>query len=108
MRKFFVLAIPVWLASVPCFAAQIMDAGHTTCAEVQQLVARDGAVVLKRPSNKVDGLKLTKRGVRGRGQCDSDDLPKPTRVKVADDAQCKLAACSSSSHNSSKVSSVRQ
>lgn len=103
-KKFHVLAISLRLAATPTFAAEILDAGSTTCSQAQQLVAQDGAVVIKRPSTKVAGLKLTKRYVRSRGQCDSDDLLSSTRVKMADDAQCKLAVCSSSSHNSSKVS----
>jgi hypothetical protein len=104
MKKPGFILPALMFAVEPAFAIERLYADSTTCAAAQQIVARDGAVILRYPSRKVPGMTLYKRYVRSQFQCDSDDQARLTSVKTADNAQCRLALCRSASHNQSQTS----
>ncbi|SCW71109.1 hypothetical protein SAMN02927900_04067 [Rhizobium mongolense subsp. loessense] len=101
MKRTSLILFALMFAVEPSFAIERLNAGSTTCAAAQRIIARDGAAILRYPSETVPGMTLYKRYVRNKAQCDSDDEAAPTSVKTADEPRCRLARCRSSSHNQS-------
>jgi hypothetical protein len=104
MKRTSLTLFVLMLAVEPSLAVERLNTDSTTCAAAQQTVARDGAVILRYPSQRVPGMTLYKRYVRSKLQCDSDDRTVLTSVKTADDLRCKLAQCQSITHKESTTS----
>jgi len=74
------------------FAIQKRVASSITCTAVQDIVQRDGAIILRYPSKRVPGLTLYDRYVRSELQCDGNMEATPKSVGTAG-SQCQLQIC---------------
>lgn len=74
-------------------AIERLNALQSSCERVQQVVARDGEVILRFPSTRVAGLTLYTRFVRGDLQCDSREMADKSSISTARGEVCKLYVC---------------
>ena len=64
-----------------------------TCAEANEAAAREGAVILRYPSQWVRGLTLFERAVRDRNQCANQEIIERRFVSTSDMQRCPVRAC---------------
>ncbi|KQV36348.1 hypothetical protein ASC96_28150 [Rhizobium sp. Root1204] len=94
----------VWLIlfTLPAGAIERMYAARASCQQVQGIIARDGAVILRFPSKNVPGLTLYTRYVRSEFKCDSDFGISVRNIETADDINCRLKECTRKSRGSNR------
>ncbi|MDM9648691.1 hypothetical protein [Rhizobium sp. S163] len=73
-------------------AIERRPAASLTCGMAKDIVDRDGAVILRYPSERIAGLTLYDRYVRNEHQCDTNQTI-PKQIQTADDTTCELSIC---------------
>ncbi len=81
------------VGSIPSHAISRYDIVSMRCSEVQSVVARDGAAILRYPSAKGSGMTLYDRFVADSNYCDPGDYAKPAFVPTRDNASCVVHNC---------------
>lgn len=64
-----------------------------TCQAVKQLIAREGAIILRYPSRRSQSLTLHDRFVKNASRCQLDEYAARKSVPTADTNSCKLRYC---------------
>ncbi len=73
-------------------AIERRPAASLTCGMARDIVDRDGAVILRYPSERIAGLTLYDRYVRNEHQCDTNQTV-PKTIQTADENTCELSIC---------------
>jgi hypothetical protein len=73
-------------------AIERRPAASLSCGMARDIVDRDGAVILRYPSERIAGLTLYDRYVRNEHQCDTNQTI-PKTIQTADDTTCELSIC---------------
>jgi|GEM_PF-2993865 hypothetical protein len=85
------VATSVFAADVAS-AIERRPAASLSCGMARDIVDRDGAVILRYPSERIAGLTLYDRYVRNEHQCDTNQTI-PKTIQTADDTTCELSIC---------------
>jgi hypothetical protein len=86
----FMIAFSV---TVPAFAIERINTPQTDCAAIQSIIQRDGAAILRYPSERVANYTLYDRYVTGDRFCRRDERAEPASVPSADRARCRVLLC---------------
>ena len=81
------------LVSSPAFAISRYDPTEMPCATVQELVGREGEVVLRYGSSSILGLPVYDRYVAERAWCGPGEVTRTTGVPSADQKYCPVKKC---------------
>jgi len=65
----------------------------TSCDAAAKIIERDGAMILRYPSERVQGLVLYNKFVRSSSQCDGGQATVTSAVRTADSNECNLLIC---------------
>ena len=95
--KRIAIAIPLLLIAVDAWAVDRYDVAGMTCAEVQALLSKDGAAILRYPSSRSFSLPIYDRYVDSQKDCESDEVAARTGVPTADRKYCPVHKCVASS-----------
>ena len=77
----------------PAFAIERINTPQTSCAAIQSVIQRDGAAILRYPSERVANYTLYDRYVAGDRFCRRDERAEPASVPSADGASCRVLLC---------------
>lgn len=77
----------------PAFAIERINTPQTSCAAIQSVIQRDGAAILRYPSERVANYTLYDRYVAGDRFCRRDERAEPASVPSADRASCRVLLC---------------
>ena len=94
MRAVFATAV----FGLLCFPAQAINRYNVntmSCADVQSIVASQGAAILRYPSKRTPGLVLYDRYVRHSGFCEPGYYAKVGFVPTRDNPNCRVRHCKS-------------
>lgn len=80
-------------AASPAAAISRYNSQSLTCAEARQRVIDEGAVILRYPSKRVQGMTLYDRYVTRNAQCDSNEYAERAYVPTRDEPRCPVLAC---------------
>ena len=95
--KRIAIAIPLLLIAAPAWAVDRYDIAGMTCTEVQALLSKNGAAILRYPSNRSFSLPIYDRYVDSQKDCESDEVAARTGVPTADRKYCPVHKCVASS-----------
>ncbi|MEM5501742.1 hypothetical protein WNY59_09080 [Ahrensia kielensis] len=87
------LTITALALTTPAFAIERVDTPQTTCANIQNILNRDGAAILRYPSKRVANYTLYDRYVSGDRFCKRDERAEPALVPSKDRANCHVRLC---------------
>jgi hypothetical protein len=97
MKKFLAslaIACTVAVASAePAFSISRYNSAGMSCAAVQRVIDREGAVILRYPSRNVRGMTLYDRYVADSGFCDGHEFADRVTVPTMDTPRCPVRAC---------------
>ncbi len=93
--RMFLTAIMVSAVSLPAYAISRYDTKTFTCNEIQSIVKRDGAAILRYPSTRNAGIILYDRYVSTGLQCEYNKRPVFRTVPTSDNASCAVTSCRS-------------
>ena len=74
-------------------AASRYDISTMTCAQVQALIERDGAAILRYPSKRILSLPIYDRYVKGQKFCETGEVASGTGVPTTDQKYCPVTKC---------------
>ncbi|MCC2609320.1 hypothetical protein [Neorhizobium petrolearium] len=77
----------------PAFAISRYNSTGMSCAAVQRVIRREGAVILRYPSRNVRGMTLYDRYVVDSSFCDGREFADRATVPAADTPRCPVRAC---------------
>jgi hypothetical protein len=93
-KAVFALAMSAFtITSSLALAVERRHASATTCETVQDIVQRDGEIILRYPSRRVAGMTLFDRYVTNSSYCDDEFEAVSRVVDTADDGYCQMLAC---------------
>lgn len=81
------------LAATQAHAISRYNSLSMTCAQANETAMREGAVILRYPSQRVRGLILFERAVRDRNQCTNQEIVERRFVSTSDMQRCPIKAC---------------
>jgi hypothetical protein len=87
------IAAAVLLLSSEAFAISRYDPTQLDCAGLQELVAREGDVILRHGSSKILGLPIYDRYVADRAHCGPGEVARTAGVPSADQPYCPVKKC---------------
>lgn len=93
MKKLLVTLAIVMLGAGQAQAISRYQTTRMSCAEVQSVVNREGAVILRWQSRNTPGLPLYGRYVSDRRFCESGEVTDFESVPTADDPGCTVKQC---------------
>ena len=93
MKRFFLAPVALVIAVSPALAISRYNSESMSCQAAQDVVQREGAVILRYPSKQVPGLELYDRYVANTAYCDPDRYAKQEYVPTADTRHCVVLAC---------------
>lgn len=88
-----VLAAALCAVSSEALAISRYDASTKTCAEVQAIVKREGAVILSYASTNILGLQRYDRYVRDQSACEAGEVYRRAGVPTSDEKYCPVGRC---------------
>jgi hypothetical protein len=92
MRTLVLGVVAVSLSAGAAFGFERKVARSITCEDAKEVISRDGAVVLRFPSERIPGLTLYTQFVRSKNICDGNqDVVRQTVILA--DGQCELVRC---------------
>ena len=92
--KRIAIALPILLAAAAdASAISRYDIGNKSCAEVQDIVQTQRAVILRYRSQHNPALTLYDRYVKDGRYCESGEIATRTGVPTADSNYCPLRKC---------------
>jgi hypothetical protein len=92
MRRLSMAAAMLLLAS-EALAISRYDPTGMACADVQETIEREGAVILRYASSSILGLPLYDRYVYNRSFCAQHEVTRTTGVPSADRRYCSVKKC---------------
>lgn len=81
------------LAVAPAHAINRYNIDRLSCAEVQDIVAAEGAAILRYTSRSGSGMTLYDRFVRHGGYCPAGQVARTEFIPTADTSACPVNAC---------------
>ncbi len=87
------IAAAFLLVSSDAFAISRYDPTGMTCASVQELVGREGEVILRHGSSSILGLPVYDRYVADRIRCGPAEVARTAGVPSADREYCPVKRC---------------
>jgi hypothetical protein len=81
------------LAAAEASAAPRYDVASMTCAEVQALIEKDGAAILRYPSKRILSLPVYDRYVKGQKYCETGEIARGAGVPTTDQKYCPVTKC---------------
>lgn len=93
--RMILTAIMVAAVSLPAYSINRYDTKSLSCQEVQSIVKRDGAAILRYPSARGTGTILYDRYVATGLQCEYNKHPVYRTVPARDNASCAVTSCRS-------------
>jgi hypothetical protein len=94
--KIAVAALAMVCLASPALAISRSNAMDRTCADVQQLIAGEKAVLLSFPSRR-GNIALYDRYVTDRSQCNATEYAASTYIPTKDNPSCPVHNCRSAS-----------
>lgn len=97
-KNLYSKAFGLSLGMVLCFASHASaieryQSLSMSCGEIQNTIARQGAVIFRYPSTKVKGMVLYDRYVRNDWQCDRGYAAMKTTLPSRDSPACPVLNC---------------
>jgi hypothetical protein len=93
MKRFFLASVALVVAVSPALAISRYNSESMSCQAAQDIVQREGAVILRYPSRQVPGLELFDRYVANTAYCDADRYAKQEYIPTSDTRHCIVLAC---------------
>lgn len=93
MKRFLLATVALVVAASPALAIGRYNSESMSCQAAQNLVQREGAVILRYPSDQVSGLELFDRYVANTAYCDPDRYAKQEYIPTSDTKHCIVLAC---------------
>jgi hypothetical protein len=93
MKRFLLASVAFVVAASPALAIARYNSESMSCQAAQNLVQREGAVILRYPSDQVRGLELFDRYVADTAYCDPDRYAKQEYIPTSDTKHCIVLAC---------------
>lgn len=93
--RMFLAAIMVTAVSLPAFAINRYETKSYSCDQIQSIVKREGAAILRYPSPRGTGAVLYDRYVATGLQCEYNKRPVYRTVPTRDNASCAVTSCRS-------------
>ena len=87
------MAAALLLLASDAFAISRYDPTGMACADVQETIRREGAVILRYASSSILGLPLYDRYVKDRSLCAPGEVVRTTGVPAADQRYCSVKKC---------------
>jgi hypothetical protein len=87
------IAAVLLLFSSPSFAISRYDPTEIPCASVQEIVSREGEVILRYGSSSILGLPVFDRYVADRAWCGPGEVARTAGVPSADQKYCPVKKC---------------
>lgn len=91
--KHVLLAALLLAGASPAVAISRYQSPSLTCEQARDVIRREGAVILRYPSERVQNLTRYDRYVRNSGYCDSNEYADWTTVPTRDNPSCRVLAC---------------
>lgn len=91
--KSVLLAALVVASASPAFAISRYQSPSLACEQARDIIRREGAVILRYPSERVPNLTRYDRYVRDSRYCDSNEYADWTTVPTRDNPRCRVLAC---------------
>ena len=91
--KPFLIAAAFSMVASEALAISRYDISNMACAQVQALVAEEGAVILSYPSKSILGLPIYDRYVRSQQYCRSNEVIRQAGVHTSDEKYCPVKKC---------------
>ncbi|MAW89317.1 MAG: hypothetical protein CMJ42_22585 [Phyllobacteriaceae bacterium] len=89
-----ILALTAGLIAVaPAHAINRYNIDRLSCGEVQDIIAAEGAAILRYTSMSGSGMTLYNRFVRHGGLCPAGQVTKTEFIPTADTPECPVKAC---------------
>jgi hypothetical protein len=95
--KRLLIAVVFWLVAFEASALTRYDIDDMTCAQIQALVAADGAATLRYKSKRYFSLPLYDTYVSGQKSCDGGEVALRSGVPSTDQKYCPVYKCVESS-----------
>lgn len=92
--KQIILALCITCTAFPALAIKRYNILSMSCSEVQNVVNRDGAAILRYHSARNPSLPLYDRYVRNRNYCDPGQYAERVSVPTKDKKHCRVRKCS--------------
>jgi hypothetical protein len=93
MKRFFLALTALAIAVSPALAISRYNSKSMSCHAAQAAVQREGAVILRYPSDQVPGLELFDRYVANTAYCDADRYAKQEYIPTSDTKHCIVLVC---------------
>jgi hypothetical protein len=81
------------LVAFEASAASRYDIATMSCAQVQALIEKDGAAILRYPSKRILSLPIYDRYVQGQKFCETGEVARGAGVPTADQKYCPVTKC---------------
>lgn len=89
-----VIAFTTLAAFSDCaFALERTSASSLRCNGAMEAIRRDGAIIVRRPAERVSGLTVYDRYVSGMASCNTDEVAVLQEVKTVDAPMCAFFIC---------------
>ncbi|ODS56564.1 MAG: hypothetical protein ABS40_07040 [Agrobacterium sp. SCN 61-19] len=88
-----ITTIAALLLAQPALAISRYNSTALTCDQVRQRVLNEGAVILRYPSTRVQGMTLYDRYVTRSAMCDPHEYAERAYVPTRDTARCPVLNC---------------
>ena len=89
-----VIAFTTLAAFSDCaFALERTSASSLRCNGAMDAIRRDGAIIVRRPSERVSGLTVYDRYVSGAASCNADEIAVLQDIKTVDAPICAFFIC---------------
>lgn len=95
MKKIILLGVLMASAAAPAFAIGRYNSMSMSCAEVQALISRERAVILRYPATRVKNMTLYDRYVSDGAVCNTGEYAARAYVQTKDNPSCPVYTCES-------------
>ncbi len=92
MKK-MVLALAVVMAASPAFAISRYNSQSMSCQSARAAIHNEGAVILRYPSKRVQGMTLYDRYIRNSRYCEANEYAEWTTIPTKDNPRCRVLNC---------------
>ena len=75
------------------FALERTSSSSLRCNGAMEAIRRDGAIIVRRPAERVSGLTVYDRYVSGTASCNTDEVAVLQEVKTVDAPMCAFFIC---------------
>lgn len=93
MKRLLLALTAAILATAPAHAINRYNIDRFSCGEVQDIIAAEGAAILRYTSTSGSGMTLYNRFVRHGGLCPAGQVTKTEFIPTSDTLECPVMAC---------------